>query len=302
MIRFYLGEEPILPNVPTFCCDDADDRAHVLANLERAGDQAGERVRRVRHRRRPRGHRRRAARLRRDGSGPIPGTTSRNRWCRCRRCRPCATGVLEPRHVDLRPFSLLGGESYVTCGGLTRVARERGSLDRQLVAGRRVEGHLGRRHRSPTRDHLRITTGAHTMMLLSRTAEDLYWLGRNIERAESRCRAWSASTRTCWSTSPSTSTRTGRRCSTVTGSQERASPSATSAVGEAEVDHLPDGRRRQPRLGAALGQRGTGEPPGRAPAGATQRVGVPEPARTSTRSTTPRCAPAPPPDWRSPSG
>ena len=37
-------------------------------------------------------------------------------------------GVLEPRHVDLRPFSLLGGESYVTCGGLTRVARQRGSL------------------------------------------------------------------------------------------------------------------------------------------------------------------------------
>ena len=37
-------------------------------------------------------------------------------------------GVLEPRHVDLRPFTLLGGESYVTCGGLTRVAAAAGSL------------------------------------------------------------------------------------------------------------------------------------------------------------------------------
>ena len=37
-------------------------------------------------------------------------------------------GGLEPRHVDLRPFTLLGGESYVTCGGLTRVARDAGSL------------------------------------------------------------------------------------------------------------------------------------------------------------------------------
>ena len=37
-------------------------------------------------------------------------------------------GELAPRHVDLRPFTLLGADSYVTCGGLTRVARKRGSL------------------------------------------------------------------------------------------------------------------------------------------------------------------------------
>jgi hypothetical protein len=38
-------------------------------------------------------------------------------------------GLVEPRHVDLRPFILLGPEgAYVTPGGLTRVAREAGSL------------------------------------------------------------------------------------------------------------------------------------------------------------------------------
>ena len=37
-------------------------------------------------------------------------------------------GVLEPRHVDLRPFILSGEDSYVTEGGLTRVALRRGSL------------------------------------------------------------------------------------------------------------------------------------------------------------------------------
>ena len=35
---------------------------------------------------------------------------------------------IEPRHVDLRPFVLQGKETYVTTGGLTRVAMERGSL------------------------------------------------------------------------------------------------------------------------------------------------------------------------------
>ncbi len=39
----------------------------------------------------------------------------------------CEDGV-EPRHVDLRPFILTGRRSYVTAGGLTRVARVKGSL------------------------------------------------------------------------------------------------------------------------------------------------------------------------------
>ena len=37
-------------------------------------------------------------------------------------------GVLEPRHVDLRPFILSGATSYVSAGGLTRVALRKGSL------------------------------------------------------------------------------------------------------------------------------------------------------------------------------
>ncbi|HUC31958.1 MAG TPA: circularly permuted type 2 ATP-grasp protein, partial [Ilumatobacteraceae bacterium] len=37
-------------------------------------------------------------------------------------------GQIEPRHVDLRPFILSGATSYVTAGGLTRVALRRGSL------------------------------------------------------------------------------------------------------------------------------------------------------------------------------
>ena len=33
MIQFYLGEDPIIPNVPTFVCSDPKEREHVLANL-----------------------------------------------------------------------------------------------------------------------------------------------------------------------------------------------------------------------------------------------------------------------------
>ena len=127
MIRYYLGEEPILPNVPTFCCERDDERDHVLANLERlvikpanesggygivvgpsaTGDELHACAEQIR------------ANPRNWVAQPVVSLSTVPTLC---------DGVLEPRHVDLRPFSLLGGESYVTCGGLTRVARQRGSL------------------------------------------------------------------------------------------------------------------------------------------------------------------------------
>ncbi len=58
-------------------------------------------------------------------------------------------GAIAPRHVDLRPFTLLGPDgAYVTRGGLTRVARQRGLPGGQLLPGRREQGHLGGRHPS----------------------------------------------------------------------------------------------------------------------------------------------------------
>ena len=59
---------------------------------------------------------------------------------------------LEGRHIDLRPFVLSGERVEVIPGGLTRVAMRTRLAGGQLVAGRRVEGHLGarRRARDPT--------------------------------------------------------------------------------------------------------------------------------------------------------
>jgi uncharacterized circularly permuted ATP-grasp superfamily protein len=127
MIRFYLDEDPILPNVPTYRCDNEADRQYVLANLEQlvvkpanesggygivvgttaTGDELHECAERIR------------SQPRNWVAQPVLSLSTVPTLC---------DGALEPRHVDLRPFTLLGGESYVTCGGLTRVARDRGSL------------------------------------------------------------------------------------------------------------------------------------------------------------------------------
>ena len=128
LIRYYLGEEPLIANVPTYRCLYDDERRFVLDNLARAGAQAGQRERRLRHRHRQPGHRRRARRRGRGDRGR-PAQLGRPADPRsCRRRRRCATTRVEPRHVDLRPFILTGATSYVTAGGLTRVALPKGSL------------------------------------------------------------------------------------------------------------------------------------------------------------------------------
>jgi uncharacterized circularly permuted ATP-grasp superfamily protein len=127
MIRFYLGEEPILRNVPTYSCSRADDLAFVLEHL-------GELVVKETH-----GS---------GGYGMLVGPQSTRAeidlFAAKLRSRPgdyiaqptlalstCPTFVasgVAPRHVDLRPFVLVGREIRIVPGGLTRVALREGSL------------------------------------------------------------------------------------------------------------------------------------------------------------------------------
>ena len=127
MIRFYLGETPILKNVPTWKCANPDDRAHVLAHLE-------ELVVKEVH-----------------GSGGYgmligPKSTAADRELFAKKITESpeafiAQPTLElstvpslsplgpsPRHVDFRPYALVGREIRLTPGGLTRVALREGSL------------------------------------------------------------------------------------------------------------------------------------------------------------------------------
>jgi uncharacterized circularly permuted ATP-grasp superfamily protein len=127
MIRYYLGEDAILPNVPTYLCWRDADRQHVLANLDKlvvkAANEAGGYGMLI---------------------GPHASNADRDEFARRIQARPrdyiaqptlalsrvptLIEDRLEGRHVDLRPYILYGKEINVLPGGLTRVALRKGSL------------------------------------------------------------------------------------------------------------------------------------------------------------------------------
>src|SRR5215469_3844195 len=127
IIRYYLDEEIILPNVETRLCREADGLAYTLDHLaELVVKPVGEA----------------------GGYGITIGPkASRAELDECRAkllddpnnyiSQPCINmsvaatlvdGRIEPRHVDLRPFAVTGSSTWVLPGGLTRVALRRGSL------------------------------------------------------------------------------------------------------------------------------------------------------------------------------
>ncbi|WP_353474478.1 circularly permuted type 2 ATP-grasp protein [Salipiger sp. H15] len=127
MIRFYLGEEPILENVPTWQCAKPDDCKYVLENLSELvvkevhgsggyGMLVG-----------PKSDKSTiesfAAKIRKNPDNYIAQPTLA--------LSACPTFVEEgiaPRHVDLRPYCLVGETIELVPGGLTRVALKEGSL------------------------------------------------------------------------------------------------------------------------------------------------------------------------------
>jgi len=127
IIAYYLGEEPLIPNVPTWKCGHPEDLSYVLAHLDelvvKPANESG-------------------------GYGMLIGPRStkkeRQEFKRLIKADPrnyiaqptlalstCPTFVhsgVAPRHIDLRPFILSGQHTHVTTGGLTRVAMKAGSL------------------------------------------------------------------------------------------------------------------------------------------------------------------------------
>jgi uncharacterized circularly permuted ATP-grasp superfamily protein len=127
IIRYYLDEEPGIPNVPTYRCMYPDEREYVLAHLDelvvKPANESGGYGMLIG----PRSTK--AERKQFDGlirqnprnyiAQPTLGIST----------VPTVVGQsLEPRHVDLRPFILSGRTTSVTTGGLTRVALRKGSL------------------------------------------------------------------------------------------------------------------------------------------------------------------------------
>ena len=127
IIRYYLDEEPLLPNVPTYLCWEPDQQNHVLANLDQLVVKPA------------------------DGSGGYgmlvgPHATAAEREIFAERIKANPRNYIaqptlslsrvptlfgdrfEGCHVDLRPYILYGKEIYINPGGLTRVALKKGSL------------------------------------------------------------------------------------------------------------------------------------------------------------------------------
>ena len=110
MIRYYLGEEPILENVPTYLLSDPEQREDVLGRLdELVVKPTGESRRQGRLHRPARADEAELERARRRDPRATPSAGSPRSSSTSRRCRPPARdGALAPRHVDLRPFAVFG--------------------------------------------------------------------------------------------------------------------------------------------------------------------------------------------------
>jgi uncharacterized circularly permuted ATP-grasp superfamily protein len=127
IIRYYEGAEPLIPNVPTWRCLYADERRFVIDNIgdlvvKPANESGGYGIL-IGNRATSEELDDRVAAIEADPRNwvaqPILNLSTAPTLC---------NGSLEPRHIDLRPFILTGLTSYVTKGGLTRVALPEGSL------------------------------------------------------------------------------------------------------------------------------------------------------------------------------
>lgn len=127
IIKYYLDQDIILPNVPTWRCMDEDSLKYVLEHLEelvvKPANESGGYGMLV---------------------GPASSKAERAEFTRLIQADPrnyiaqptlgistvpsVVQGKIEPRHVDLRPFILSGKKVNITMGGLTRVALKKGSL------------------------------------------------------------------------------------------------------------------------------------------------------------------------------
>ncbi|MBW4463783.1 MAG: circularly permuted type 2 ATP-grasp protein [Nodosilinea sp. WJT8-NPBG4] len=127
MIRYYLDEDQLIPNVPTFLCEDATQQAHVLDNLDqlvvKATNASGGYGMLVGPHATAEERAEFGDRIRANPRGYIAQPT----LC-LSRVPTLIDGSFEGCHVDLRPYILYGQDIYVNPGGLTRVALQRGSL------------------------------------------------------------------------------------------------------------------------------------------------------------------------------
>ncbi len=127
MIRYYLGEEAILPNVETHICREPEGLEYTLRHLEQlvvkpVGESGGYGILIG-----PHASRRALSEFRRRLRA-APANYISQPVVQLSVCPTVTRSGIEPRHVDLRPFAVTGRSTWVLPGGLTRVALRKGSL------------------------------------------------------------------------------------------------------------------------------------------------------------------------------
>jgi len=127
IVKYYLGEDIILPNVPTYVCADENDRRFVLENLPtlvvKAANESGGYGMLVGPHSTKAEQAEFAQRIEANPRNYIAQPT-----LSLSRVPTIVDGGFEGRHVDLRPYILYGKDIFVLPGGLTRVALKKGSL------------------------------------------------------------------------------------------------------------------------------------------------------------------------------
>jgi uncharacterized circularly permuted ATP-grasp superfamily protein len=128
MIRFYLGQEPILPNVDTYLTMFEKDRQYVLDHIpelviKSANESGGYGMLIGPHATKAEHEKFRQAIIadpRNYVAQPVISLSRSPSYC--------DSGLIEGRHIDLRPYILYGDKITIIPGGLTRVALRKGSL------------------------------------------------------------------------------------------------------------------------------------------------------------------------------
>jgi uncharacterized circularly permuted ATP-grasp superfamily protein len=127
IIRYYLDEEPLLANVPTYKCGDPEDLKYVLDHIDelviKPANESGGYGMLIGPRSTRKEQKEFARLIKADPRNYIAQPT-----LALSTCPTFIQGGVAPRHIDLRPFVLSGLHTYVTNGGLTRVALKAGSL------------------------------------------------------------------------------------------------------------------------------------------------------------------------------
>jgi uncharacterized circularly permuted ATP-grasp superfamily protein len=127
IIRYYLAEDPIIPNVPTYRCSDPEDLKFVLDHLAtlvvKPANESGGYGMLVG----PFASKTEIAEFR-ERIADDPRNYIAQPTLELSTVPTVCDGTIEPRHIDLRPFILQGRDLWVTPGGLTRVALRKGSL------------------------------------------------------------------------------------------------------------------------------------------------------------------------------